>query len=172
VLRVNGPFVWYADLFPPPVGFRWKSYTAITHNVFYLVGGGRVALPLPYLVALPPVGKELPWEHWRRMDMMLEDDTNNQKPDKWVPSSEPLLVPFPTIHQYCTDCWTMKDKKAVPRTPCTIGLTFFSGAVNLTLNDKGRSRSVHTTAATVQEALELLEGHLVAHTAPWRTWKN
>lgn len=172
MLRVNGPFPYYADLFPPPIGYRWAYLTCIYHNLFYLESGGRVAFPAPYLVKLPQVRELKWWEHQRRVDDMIEDDTRAQKPDKWVASSEPFLLPYPTIHQYCTDCWAKTLKGIVPRTPCTLSITFFSGAVNLTLNEKTRDRSCHTTAQTVLDALMLLEEHLAGGSAPWRYWKK
>jgi len=172
VLRVSGPFVWYESLNPAPVGFRWVYRTSILSNCFDLVGGGRVALPSLYLQALPQVKELTYWEGQRRIDAMIEDDTRNQKPDKWVPSGEPFLKDFPTIHQYCTDCWGKKDNKVTPRTPCTLSFSFFSGSVMLSMNDKDKSRSTNTNAATVHEALGLLEEHLAAGSAPWRYWKK
>jgi len=103
---------------------------------------------------------------------MIEEDTRNQKPDKWVPSTEAFLLPYPTIHQYCTDCYRKDNGKVLPRTPCTLSLTFFSGSVNLTINDKDKDRSIHTTAETVTDALALLEEHLAKGSAPWRYWKK
>jgi len=171
-VRVQGPFEWWADLFPAPVGFTWKLLTSLSHKGFNLQCGGSVVFPMPYLVPLPQVRQEKWWEHQRRIDQMIEDDTRNQKPDKWTPGNEPMLQPYPTVYQYCTDCWSKKDGKVVPRTPCTISLTFFSGSVNLSINDKDRSRSFHTSAETVTAALEALEAHLAAGNTPWRYWKG
>jgi len=172
VLRVNTPYDWYDTLYPAPIGYRWVYLTSITYNCFDLVGGGRVALPTPYLKKLPEVKEPKWWEHQRRIDDMIEEMSNNQKPDKWQPTTEPFLLPYPTIHQWCTDCFSKVNGKVVPRTPCTISLTFFSGCINLTINDKDRDRSCHTTAETVADALELLEGHLTTGSTPWRYWKK
>jgi len=103
---------------------------------------------------------------------MIDDMANNQKPDKWVPGEEPFLKDFPTIYQYCTDCWAKTPKGVIPRTPCTISFSFFSGSVMLSMNDKDRSRSTNTNAQTVQEAMGLLEEHLAAGSVPWRYWKK
>lgn len=127
---------------------------------------------MPYLKKLPKVREEKWWEHQRRIDAMIDDMQNNQKPDKWVPGDEPFLQPYPTIYQYCTDCFSKTPKGVVPRTPCSISFTFFSGAVNMTLNDKDKNRSCHTTSQTVKDALELLEEHLAKGVAPWRYWKK
>jgi len=103
---------------------------------------------------------------------MIEEDTKNQKPDKWVPGDEPLLQPYPTVYQYCTDCWAKTAKGIVPRQPCQLSFTFFSGSVMVSMNDKGGRRSTNTTAPTVKEGLELLEGVLAAGSVPWRVWKG
>ncbi len=136
------------------------------------MGGGQIALPSLYLQWLPQVRELKWWEHQLRIDAMIEDDTRNQKPDKWLPGNEPFLQPYPTIYQYCTDCYAKTAKGIQPRTPCTLSFSFFSGAVNLTMNDKDRNRSCHTTSQTVQEGLALLEEHLAAGSAPWRYWKK
>jgi len=172
VLRVTGPFAWYDAIFPAPVGHKWIYLTSITCNVFDLVGGGSVALPMPYLVQLPQVREEQWWELQRRIDAMIEEDTRNQKPDKWVASDEPFLKAYPTVHQWCTDCWEKTSKGVVPRQPCQLSFSFFSGSVMVSMNDKPKRRSTNTTAPTVAEALELLEGVLAAGSVPWRTWKG
>jgi len=172
VFRVNGPFPWYDALTPAPVGYRWVYRTSIAHNCFNLVGGGCIAFPSLYLQMLPQVKEVTYWELQRRIDAMIEDDTRNQKPDKWQPSEEPFLKAYPTIHQYCTDCWGKKENKVHPRTPCTLSFSFFSGSVMLSMNDKDKSRSTNTNAPSVQEAMELLEQHLAAGSAPWRYWKK
>lgn len=165
---LTGPFPWWADLFPPPMGYRWKRLTSIDHS-FELETGGRVSFPLPYLVKLPPAGVEKYWELQVRIDAMKEDSRNRQTPGKWkMPEGEPFWEKLPTLAQYCTDFWWEETKK--PRIPCKIAMTFFEGAVNLSLNDEEKRRSCHTTAQTVREALELLEAHLEAGTAPWRSW--
>lgn len=172
VLRVNEPCRWYDDLQSPPVGYRWVYRTSLYHNVFDLVGGGRVALPTLYLQKLPEVREPKYWEHQRRVDNMIEEMRSSQKPDKWVSSGEPFLKAYPTIDQWCTDCFEKADGKIKPRTPCTLSLTFFSGAVNLTINDKDKDRSCHTTAQTVEDAMRLLDDHLATGSTPWRYWKK
>lgn len=172
MLRVNGPFVWYDDLFPAPVGFRWIYRTSLLHNCFDLVGGGRVALPSLYLQSLPQVKEEKWWELRRRIDEMIEEDTKNQKPDKWVPGNEPFLQPYPTIYQWCTDCWSKQKDKIVPRQPCQLSFVFFSGSVMVCMNDKERRRSTNTTAETLKEGMELLEAVLASGAVPWRFWKG
>jgi hypothetical protein len=99
---------------------------------------------------------------------MIEESGHNQKPGKWAQGSEPFLKAFPTIAQYCTDFWWEKTNK--PRIPCTLSITFFGEAVQLTMNDKEKDRSMHTVAPTVLDALELMESHLAAGNAPWRSW--
>jgi len=172
VLRVNTPCEWWEPLWPAPMGYRWIYRTNIYYNCFDLVDGGRVALPMPYLEKLPEVREIKWWEHQRRIETMIEEMRNSQKPDKWVSSGEPFLTPYPTIDQWCTDCFEKVDGKIKPRTPCTISLTFFSGAVNLTINDKDKDRSCHTTAQTVEDAMKLLDDHLATGSAPWRYWKK
>jgi len=103
---------------------------------------------------------------------MIEEDTRNQKPDKWVPSDEPLLKPYPTVHQWLTDCWAKDNGKIVARTPCTLSISFFSGSVMVCMNDKTKRRSTNTTAPTVAEALEALETTLGTGSVPWRSWKG
>jgi len=172
VLRVNGPFAGYEALNPPPVGFRWIYRTSIPFNCFDLQGGGRVALPSLYLQALPQIKVNTYWEEQRRRDTMIEEMSNNQKPDKWQPGAEPFLKDYPTIYQYCTDCWSKTPKGVVPRTPCTLSFTFFEASVMLSMNDKDKGRSTNTNAETVVAALGLLEEHLQAGNVPWRYWKR
>jgi len=169
---LRGGFQWFDDLSPPPTGYRWVYLTDITLNTFDLVGGGRVSFPMPYLERLPEVKVLAWWEHQRRIDDMIEEELKNQKPDKWVAGDEPFLKPYPTIYQYCTDVWSKTAKGIVPRTPCTISFSFFSGSVMLSMNDKDRKRSTNTNGATVEEALGLLEAHVAGGSAPWGYWKN
>lgn len=172
MLRVSGPFPWYDDIYPAPVGHRWIYLTNISHNTFDLVAGGRISFPSLYLARLPKVQELQWWEIQRRIDDMIEEDTRNQKPDKWVPSDEPFLKGYPTVHQWVTDCWAKDNGKVVPRTPCQLSFSFFSGSVMLSMNDKPKRRSTNTTAPTVAEALEALEGVLLSGSVPWRSWKG
>lgn len=100
---------------------------------------------------------------------MRDDSVKRGAGAKWEhPKGEPFFEGIPTIAQYCTDFWWEDQKK--PRTPCKLSLVFFDGAVMLTMNDEEKRRSTNTTAQTVRDALELLEGHLSSGTAPWRSW--
>jgi len=167
---LEGPYPWWMSLQAPPPGKKWVWKTNITDNVFYLVGGGHVAFPCLYAEELPQRRENTYWQYRREIDNMLEEATDRQVPGKWVCPSDPFWKGIEVVAQYCTDFWWEKTKK--PRTPCKIALTSFGESVQVTMNDEEKRRSTHTTAATVREALELLNEHLKAGTAPWRHWKK
>ncbi len=169
---LQGPFDWDDTRHAPPVGYKWVYRTSLYHECFSLLDGGSVVFRRPYLERLPPVRELKWWEHQKRIDDMIEEEIRSQKPDKWVAGTEPFLTDFPTVYQYCTDCWSKTAKGVVPRTPCTLSFSFFSGSVMLSMNDKDRKRSTNTNGETVEAALRLLEDHLAAGSAPWRYWKN
>jgi len=165
-----GPLPWWDDLFPPPPGYRFIYLTSLTYNVFALVDGGHVAFPSLFAAPIPRQEEEKIWEWYRRRDAMIDEASDKQKPGKWVCPSDPFWKGIETVAQFCTDFWWEKTNK--PRTPCKIAITSFGESAQVTMNDEEKGRSSHTTAATVRDALELLDAHLKAGTAPWRYWKN
>jgi len=167
---LEGPFEWWASLFPPPPGYMWVHLSTITH-VNVLSTGEHVALPLPFLKPVPFVREKSNRDFYAEYHAMIDEAGENQKPGKWEPSKDPFIAKYPTLNRYLTDFWWEKPV-VKPRTPCTMAVTFFSGSVQVSLNDKAKRRSVHTTAETVTQALEALEAYLADGGAPWRSWGN
>jgi len=165
---VDGPYPWWVTLSPPPPGFKWVYLTNIDTS-FDLVGGGKVSFPMPYLEELPRVQANTYWQHKAEIDAMIDEAGDRQKPGKWVMPKEPFLKDLPTLAQHVTDFW-WEGQKPRPRIPCKLAIVFFGESVQVSLNDEEKRRSMHTTAQTVSEALQLMEERLTAGAAPWRSW--
>lgn len=165
---IVGPFPFFADQQTPPPGWSWVRLTCIKYK-WIRKDGKEFCLPLPYLKKLPMVSVPKPWEHFAEIEKMIDEAGDKQKPSKWEGSTDPFITTYPTINRYCTDFWWEKPV-VKPRTPCTLAIQFFSGTVQVSINDKEKRRSMHTTSTTVAEALQLMEDHLAAGNAPWRDW--
>jgi len=167
---LTGPLPFWEGLKPPPIGHRWVWKTQIGVNEFDLVDGGRVCLPSLYAESIPQRRDLSYWEWKRSIDAMIDEASDKQKPGKWVCPADPFWKGIEHVAQYCTDFWWEKTNK--PRTPCKLAITSFGDSCQVTMNDEEKRRSTHTTAQGVREALELLNEHLGAGTAPWRYWKK
>lgn len=80
-----------------------------------------------------------------------------------------FLRKWPSIAEYLT-CTVWEGGKA--RLPSTLTVSMAEGMVQIALNDKDLSRSVYTTAGTLEEALDLLDGTLHEGHVPWRAWRS
>jgi len=163
-----GPYPWWHPIFPAPMGFEWVYLTSI-ERAHQTVAGGNVSFPDPYLRQLPRSGTITYWQHKAEIDAMIDDASEKQKPGKWSMPKEPFLQGHPTLAQYLTDFWWEKPAPK-PRIPCKLAIQFFGESVQVSLNDEEKRRSMHTTAPTVAEALQLMEERLAAGNAPWRSW--
>lgn len=82
---------------------------------------------------------------------------------------EGFMKRYPTIVMYLTDdVW--EDGKA--RETSALSFTVKDGMWQLALNDKALKQSLYTSAATMTEALKLLEAVLRDGVPPWRSWKR
>ncbi len=163
-----GPFPIWHMLVHPPAGYRWCALTSCERS-FECEGGGRVSFPEAYLKRLPSSGI-VTYRQWKaEIDAMIDDAGEKQKPGKWTMPNEPFLKGLPTLAQFLTDYWWEKPQPK-PRIPCKLAITFFGESCQVSLNDEEKRRSMHTTAPSVGEALQLMEERLTAGNAPWRSW--
>ena len=75
---------------------------------------------------------------------------------------------YPTIAEYMCDTWWNDGK---PREVSTLAISFDDNSVRIALNDKALQQTAYTNAATVEEALDLLEESLTSGRGVWRVWK-
>jgi hypothetical protein len=76
---------------------------------------------------------------------------------------------YKTIAEYLS-CGVWEDGKARELSSLTVCLG--GSGIQVALNDKALSRSAYSTAGTLAEALELLDGALLEGTVGWRPWRN
>lgn len=106
--------------------------------------------------------------HAQEIEIMKRETAGVQKTKgKYIAPPCKFLKDYPTITEWCGDCWWDDGK---PRTPCHVKIEVIGDMVHIGLIDQEGRRSCHTTAGGLPEALELLEGHLAAGGAPWRSW--
>ena len=75
---------------------------------------------------------------------------------------------LPSIMEYLvTEQWD----DGSPREASALSVTIKDGLIQVALNDKAMKQSLYTSAATLQDALKLMEGCLRDGKAPWRVWK-
>lgn len=116
----------------------------------------------------PRRGKSTYYDYLLRSEeMKREAEIQQAKRGKFEVPADPFWEGLPTIAAYCCDHWWDDGK---PRTVCKMSIVNYGSSVNVNLNDEERRRSITTTSGTVREALELLEAHLSAGNAPWRSW--
>jgi hypothetical protein len=84
-------------------------------------------------------------------------------------TDEDFAMQYPLITQYLIDRrWD--DGKL--RELSTLTLSAPEGTIQLGLNDKDARRTLYTSAATVAEALELMERAIREAQGTWRPWHN
>lgn len=165
-----GPFPVWESLKAPPAGYKWVYLTSLEVS-FELESGGKICFPHAYLKRLPLIGLFTYRQYKAEIDAMIDDASEKQKPGKWTMPADPFLKGHPTLAQYLTDFWWEKPAPK-PRIPCKLAIQFFGESVQVSLNDEEKRRSMHTTAPSVSEALQLMEDRLSAGNAPWRNWGN
>jgi len=166
--RAIGPFPYYADLFPPPVGYRWVylSYIVTEERVRSQWATTGVA---PFLAPVPRKKEYLTyWDIKQRQDEMEEYGQQQQaKAGKWVPSEDSLIRDFPTLNAFLTDGFWKNGK---PREVCSLKFRFGNGSVQMTLSDEDKRMSITTWAETASEAMGLLDEALRDNKVSWRSW--
>lgn len=100
--------------------------------------------------------------------MKREAADNQRKAGKWKYPGGSLIGDYPTIVEYMTDAFWDDGK---PREPSSLTINIGGDQVRISLNDKPQKRSVNTTAASLEAALQALEHVLAAGSPPWRYWK-
>lgn len=113
----------------------------------------------------PPI----PIPYYVEMNMKRASAASPTPKGKWSCPDPWIAQQFPTLAEWCCDCY-WEDGKA--RTPCTLTLRMDDGSVNVCLNDKEGSRGAYTTAGSLEECLELVERALKDGTLAWRRWKK
>jgi len=167
---LKGPYPIFYTVLSAPIGWRWIELTSLTLS-HRLVDGGSVCLPRAYLKKLPKTPIPTSWSDYEKVKAMRDEAEMKQGGMKWVmPTGEPFLEGLEMVAQYCTDTWN--ETKKIPRQPCKLTIEFFSGSVQVSMNDQDKGRSTHTIAEDVRTALELLNEHLTKGVAPWRYWKK
>jgi len=108
-----------------------------------------------------------PYKEWMEMKNYMEDE--GRKKGKWTPPSDPFLKPYPYIAELLTNPrWD--DGK--PRELCTFGVRWGIDNVQVNISDKKMKATASTTAATLPEALELMEQAFQDGQNLWRQWRN
>jgi len=159
---------YFADLYPPPPGYEWRTYTFIPTDE--RVGSGYPSCGWAvWMVPLRSKSSYLPCFDYREMLAMKQYLIENQGGKPWKGGSkDPFLKDLPTINQLCTDTLWEETKK--PRQPCTLKLRFGDGQASVIISDEAQRCSITTTSDTIREALELLEAALAAGKVAWRPW--
>jgi len=93
--------------------------------------------------------------------------SDQAKKGEYVQHGEEFFKKYPHICQVLWDCW-YEDGQARELGKLSIGLV--PEGVNIALTDPGERCSAFTTAATLKDALKLLEDALSGPGEPWRPW--
>lgn len=165
---LHGPFPRSARKTTPPPGFVWVMLTNLNYT-YERSPGVHVCGALPYLKTVPQIRTPTYWDWKAEIDAMEDLEVQKTADASWKLPADPFWTKYPTLARFCTDFWWTKPVKK-PRKPCKLSIVFFSDMVNVSVNDEEKRRSMHTTAPTIAEALELIEDHLAAGNAPWRPW--
>jgi len=162
------PEPWWADLFTPPIGYRYVTYTYVPTEERVMRGWPPTG-SATFLVKKPlPSKSHLQQFDLRGMFDMKRIQLDNQKAKgKWVPSKEPFLSKAPTINQLMTDCFF---DDGTLRKLATLKIRVGDESATVTISDENVEASITTTADTVMDALALLEDALANDRVRWRPW--
>jgi len=101
--------------------------------------------------------------------MKRPDASQVSKKGSWSCPDPSFFKSYPLLAAGLCDPWWDDGK---PRQVWTITLSFDGPNANVCVNDKELGQGSYTTAASLQEALALIEGALKANTLSWRRWKK
>lgn len=133
------------------------SLTSPVWDARYCRGCKRAATQADYL--------DRPWEKVEAMKREAAQVIKGK--GKYPGHPEPLLAGRECMQELLGDPWWDDGK---PRQLCTLTIELVGDQVAIKVVDAENRRSMHTTAQTVAEAIELLDNHLKAGGAPWRSW--
>lgn len=166
----KGPMDYWEDLQLPPYGYEWIYLSFIVtddrvRSGWPPLGTGLFLRPVPIKTTY-----EDPYLDFRRIEEMKRYGVDTQKKTgKWQPHGDPLLKPYPTINQLCSD-YVWED--GTPREPCTLKFGFGPDGARVTITDGELKASITTFAETSTDALTLLDEALAANKVSWRPWPN
>lgn len=103
----------------------------------------------------------------RMTRMKREAQEIQKKQGKFIPLAEPLLKQCPRLNEYLGDAFW---DDGTPREVCSLSVRWDGGNVTVSLVDKDNERSMTTTSASFQEALETMEAHIQRSGPAWRNW--
>lgn len=99
--------------------------------------------------------------------MKREAEATQRKQGKFVAPAEGIFTHRPRLAEaLCDQFWD----DGTPRDPWGVSLNWSGLTVTASLNDRPRKRSLNSSGANVDEALNALEGALGMPQIPWRSW--
>lgn len=101
--------------------------------------------------------------------MKREKQAAQKAKGKWVPPEDPFLQGLPLLAEALSDHFWDDGS---PREVWTLSVNYSGPMPTVQLNDKDEGRSVASTAPSVREALEALEGLMGRGALPWRYWQQ
>lgn len=99
--------------------------------------------------------------------MKREAAATQKSKGKFTPPEDPAFASRPLLAEAVADLFW---EDGTPREPWSISLNWSTGMCMVSLNDKDESRSMNSSAPTMEEALDLMEGLLASPRRPWRYW--
>jgi len=108
-----------------------------------------------------------PYAEYLEMKNYMNEQSGKGK--KWQPPQDPFLKPYPFIAELLTNPFFDDGKK---RELCTFSVRWGIDSVQVHVSDKKMRATASTTAATLPEALALLEEAFVEGHHPWRFWRD
>jgi len=99
--------------------------------------------------------------------MKREAQEVQKKQGKFIPLAEPILKGLPRLNEYLGDAFWDDGS---PRDVCSISVRWDGSNCTVSLVDKENERSMTTTSASFQEALEAMEAHISRSGPAWRNW--
>jgi len=109
-------------------------------------------------------------EYFERLEKMKREAQEVQKArGKFTPPSDPLISKRPALAAYLADAFW---DDGTPREVCTLKVRWDADNVTVSLQDGEKERSMTTTSSSLDDALELMEAHIVAKGPSWRSWGN
>lgn len=104
---------------------------------------------------------------WEVLEMKRRAKSDQRAKGEYSQHGEAFLRKFPEICKVLWDCW-YEDGSPRELGKLTIGLV--PDGVNIAVTDPSERLSAFCTAATLNDALKLLEDSLSGSGDPWRPW--
>lgn len=153
------------------MAYKWVRLPSKTCTYIDMSGAGPDYPVKTRMVLGPHVKRWIDNDYYyiirQEKDMKRRATIETPTPGAWTPSTDPFLRKLPNIDEVLANPWYEDGGR---RDPGNLKITITVSGVQLILTDPTARESAFTTAKSVREALELLEGALEREVGIWRPW--